>query len=104
MLNLLPSSMMVVRGTRTAWLARLAVQDELETRASTPFAQLALGTIGPQEIKLSDGSPAELTVTISTVDGHPERLLKRISVDLSWQGRAVRRTCHQEIHVHALRR
>ena len=112
-LNLFPTSMMIVRGTRTAWLARLAAQNEIEKAAARPFAKLATSSGGPTTISdgpvtLTDGTIVALRLTVSEVPGHytsdSRPLLKRIACDVTWQGRAVQRTIHQELDVHSLRR
>lgn len=109
-LNLFPTTMMVVRGTRTGWLARLAAQNEIERLAAIPFADLHVGTVKDEDVTLSDGAKIHLRSAVAEVEGHytntPDHrpLLKRITCDVSWQGRAVTRTAHQELDVHSLRR
>lgn len=105
-LNIFPTTMMIVRGTRTDWLARSTAQDKLEYLAAEPFKKLAL-TVGEapwEKVTLADGVEIELRTTISTVADHPETMLKRIRVEARWDGRATKKSLEQELYVHALRR
>lgn len=103
-LNLFPSSMTTVRMTRTGWLARSAAQNRIEILAAQPFAGLEVGFEEETEVKLSDGSLAKLRTTISAVDDHPEKFLKRLRCEVSWDGRVNRKSAIQEVYVHSLRR
>lgn len=103
-LNLFPTSMTVVKQTRTGWLARSSAQNKLESLAAQPFATLQVGLEEVVEIKLSDGSLANLKTTVSAVDGHPEKFLKRLRCEVSWAGRVSRKSALLEVYVHSLRR
>lgn len=103
-LNLFPSSMSILRGTRSAWLARAAAQDKVETLASQPFATIALGLDETSDLTLSDNSQCHLHTTVSAVNGHSPTHLKRIRCEATWQGRAGQKSAVQEVYVHSVRR
>ncbi len=103
-LNLFPSSMTVVAGTRTARLARAAAQNKVEALAAQPFAALSVGLNESSDQELPDGTTARLTTTVSAVAGYDVKFLKRIRCQVAWRRRAIESTATQEVYVHALRR
>lgn len=103
-LNLFPSALANARLTRTGWLVRAAAQNEVEKLAGRPFGALQVGWSQEKDVQLPDGSQAHLASSIEAAAGHPQRLLKRIRCQVSWKGRATRKTALEEVYVHALRR
>ncbi len=103
-LNLFPSSLTIVRITRTGWLARAAAQDRVERLASQPFPTLDEGYSKEEKVTLRDGAVAELRTTITKVDGYDPKFLKRIRCDISWEGRAALKSASHEFYVHSVRR
>lgn len=103
-LNLLPSSMAVVRQTRTDQLARIAAQNKLEILAARPFADLPVGYDEGVEVSLSDGSPVRLRTTVGAVEGYPPKRLKRLRCVASWTAGGRQHRIDQEFYVHSIRR
>lgn len=103
-LNLFPSSMTIVRITRTGWLARSLAQDRVEALAAQPFAKLEIGHDVEEKVVLRDSAVVKLKTTITAVDGHLPKYLKRIRCDVTWDGRAAQKSASQEFYVHSVRR
>lgn len=103
-LNLFPSSMTIVKMTRTGWLARATAQDRVEALAARPFTELVIGYDHQEDVTLSDGATTHLRTTVTAVDGHLPRLLKRVRCEATWDGRATRKSAVQEFYVNSVRR
>ena len=103
-LNLFPSSMSILRTTRSGWLARSAAQDKIEELASRPFATIPLGFDEEGEVTLSDDSKCHFHTTVTRVDGHSPEHLKRIRCEVVWKGKVNDKTASQEMYVHSVRR
>lgn len=103
-LNLFPSSMSILRTTRSGWLARAAAQDRIEEMASRPFATIPIGFDEEGEITLSDDSKCHFHTTVSAVDGHKPEHLKRVRCQVTWKGKVNEKSASQEMYVHSVRR
>jgi Tfp pilus assembly protein PilV len=102
--NLIPSSLTVVRMTRTGWLAHAAAQDKIENLAGTPFPSLQVGLNEESDVTLSNGEVVHLVTTVTTLAGHDAKRLKRIACEATWKGRATKKKALHELYVHAVRR
>ncbi len=103
-LNLLPSSMAVVQQTRTDQLARNVAQNKVEVLAARPFADLPIGYDENEQHTLSDGRVVRLRTTVSAVDGHLPKRLKRLRCEADWSLGVRQRKVVQEFYVPSIRR
>lgn len=103
-LNLFPSTLSVIGGSRIRAQANSAAQDRLEQMASEPFANLTIGSQTSEEVEVSDKVKVKLTKSVAAAPGHDPKFLKSLECRAEWSSRGAPQSVTRGLYVHSLRR